>query len=56
MAEYATITVPKIQNATIAKNPVTINEKVMITVKVAEENIIVYGEEHYAGEFAAGEV
>ncbi len=56
MAEYATVTVPKVQTATLSKSPVTINEKVVISVKVIEENIIVYGEEHYAGEFAAGEV
>lgn len=56
MAESATITVPRIQSASIANNPTNINTSITISVKVVEESKTIYGEEHYSGEFAAGEV
>ena len=50
------ITVPKITAASFSVNPCTINEKIVLTVAVIEQTILMKPETIYAGEVYAGEV
>ena len=50
-----TISVPRITAASFSANPCTINEKVVLTVTVTEQNILLDPEVIYAGEIFAGE-
>ena len=50
------ITVPKITAASFSVNPCTINEKIVLTVTVIEQTILMKPETIYAGEGYAGEV
>jgi hypothetical protein len=46
---------PKITAATFSKNPCEINEKIVLTVTVVEQNVVLEAEVIYAGEIYAGE-
>ncbi len=56
MAESYVTTVPNIDSAVFATNPVTINQKVVLTVYVSEKTIYLEAEVRYTGELYAGEV
>lgn len=56
MADMNTVSVPKISAASFSKNPCSINEKIVITVTVIEQTIVLEAEKIYAGEVFAGEV
>ena len=49
------MSVPYIAAASFSANPCTINEKVVLTVTVTEQNILLDPEVIYAGEIFAGE-
>ena len=50
------ILIPVVQAATFSANPTTINEKIIITVTVVEQTVILEPEIRYSGEIYAGEV
>ena len=56
MADFYTVTIPKISAASFSQNPCSINEKIVITVTVIEQTISLEAEQIYAGEVFAGEV
>ena len=56
MAETYTVSLPTISAASFSKNPCSINEKIVLTVTVIEQNVVLQAETIYAGEFYAGEV
>ena len=49
------ISAPHITAASFSVNPCTINEKIVLTVTVTEQNILLEPEVIYAGEIYAGE-
>ena len=49
------MSVPQISAASFSVNPCTINEKIVLTVTVTEQNILLAPEVIYAGEIFAGE-
>ena len=49
------MSVPHISAASFSANPCTINEKIVLTVTVTEQNILLEPEVIYAGEIYAGE-
>lgn len=49
------ISVPYIAAASFSVNPCSINEKIVLTVTVTEQNILMEPEVIYAGEIFAGE-
>ena len=55
MAEYV-VWLPTIESASFSINPVTINDKVVLTVTVVETSVVVEPEKYYSGEIYAGEV
>ena len=55
MADTYTVNMPRITAATFSKNPCEINEKIVLTVTVIEQNIVLEADVIYAGEFYAGE-
>ena len=55
MADRYTVTVPKITAASFSVNPCTINEKIVLTVTVIEQSIVLEAQTIYAGEVYAGE-
>ena len=55
MADTYTVTIPKITAALFSKNPSTINEKIVLTVTVIEQSVVLTAETIYAGEIYAGE-
>lgn len=55
MADTYTVTLPVITAASFSKNPCSINEKIVLTVTVIEQSILLEAETIYAGEIYAGE-
>ena len=55
MADTYTVSMPRITAATFSANPCSINEKIVITVTVIEQNVVLEAETIYAGEIYAGE-
>ena len=55
MADSYTVSIPRITAASFSVNPCSINEKVVLTVTVTEQNILLEAETIYAGEIYAGE-
>jgi hypothetical protein len=55
MADTYTVTIPKITAAAFSINPCTINEKIVLTVTVVEQSVVLTAETIYAGEIYAGE-
>lgn len=55
MADRYTVNMPKITAATFSVNPCTINEKIVLTVTVIEQNVLLDAQTIYAGEIYAGE-
>ena len=49
------MSVPHISAASFSVNPCTINEKIVLTVTVTEQNVLLEPEVIYAGEIFAGE-
>ena len=49
------MSVPHISAASFSVNPCTINEKILLSVTVTEQNILLTAETIYAGEIYAGE-
>ena len=56
MADSYTVNIPKITAATFSVNPCSINEKIVLTVTVTEQSVLLEAQTIYAGEFFAGEV
>lgn len=56
MADGITITVPRIDAATIAPNPAIINGTFTLSIRVSEESIVLDPVFFYAGEIHSGEV
>lgn len=57
MAEMPNIAyIPKIEWAEFSENPTETNKKVVFSVKVIEESVILMPEIWYSGEIYAGEV
>ena len=56
MADSYTVHIPRITAAAFSSNPCGINEKVVLTVTVIEQNVVLEAQTIYAGEFFAGEV
>lgn len=55
MAETYSVSVPNIETATFSTNPVAINSKVFLTVKVTEKIVVLEPEKRYSGELYSGE-
>lgn len=55
MADSYTVNMPKITAASFSVNPCSINEKIVLTVTVVEQNILLTAQTIYAGEIYAGE-
>lgn len=55
MASSYTVNMPKITTASFSANPCSINEKIVLTVVVIEQNILLEAQTIYAGEVYAGE-
>ena len=55
MAETYTVNIPKITAAAFSVNPCKINEKIVLTVTVIEQNVTLQADMIYAGEIYAGE-
>lgn len=55
MEETYSVLVPNIAAATFSTNPVTINGKVILTVKVTEEIVVLVPDKRYSGELYLGE-
>ena len=55
MADIYSVLMPKITAASFSVNPCSINEKIVLTVTVIEQNINLEAEVFYAGEIYAGE-
>ena len=56
MADFYTVTIPRILSAAFSINPCSINEKTVITVTVVDQAVSLEAEQIYAGEVFAGEV
>lgn len=55
MAETYSVLVPNIAAATFSSNPVAINGKVVLTVMVTEEIVVLEPDRKYSGELYLGE-
>ena len=55
MADSYTVNIPRISAAVFSSNPCSINEKVVLTVTVIEQNVTLTAQTIYAGELFAGE-
>jgi hypothetical protein len=55
MADSYTVNIPRITAAVFSKNPCSINEKIVLTVTVIEQNVVLEAQTIYAGEVFAGE-
>ena len=55
MADSYTVSIPKVTAASFSVNPCSINEKVVLTVTVVEQSVLLAAQTIYAGEFFAGE-
>ena len=55
MAEFYSVSIPKITAASFSKNPCSINEKIVLTVTVTEQTVSLEATTIYAGEIYAGE-
>ena len=55
MADSYTVNIPRITAAVFSSNPCSINEKVVLTVTVIEQNVTLTAQTIYAGELFAGE-
>ena len=55
MADSYTVNIPRITAAVFSSNPCSINEKVVLTVTVTEQNVTLTAQMIYAGELFAGE-
>ena len=55
MADSYTVSIPRITAASFSINPCSINEKVVLTVTVVEQSVVLAAQTIYAGEFYAGE-
>ena len=55
MADSYTVSIPRITAASFSANPCSINEKVVLTVTVIEQSVLLTAQTIYAGEFYAGE-
>ena len=55
MADSYTVTIPRITAATFSVNPCSINEKVVLTVTVIEQSVLLEARTIYSGEIYAGE-
>ena len=55
MADSYTVTIPRITAATFSVNPCSINEKVVLTVTVIEQSVLLEAQTIYSGEIYAGE-
>jgi hypothetical protein len=55
MADSYTVNIPRITAAAFSVNPCSINEKVVLTVTVTEQNVLLEAQTIYAGEISAGE-
>ena len=55
MADSYTVNMPRITAASFSVNPCSINEKIVLTVTVIEQNILLTAQTIYSGELYAGE-
>lgn len=55
MADSYTVNIPRITAAVFSKNPCSINEKIVLTVTVVEQNVTLAAQTIYTGEVFAGE-
>ena len=55
MADSYTVSIPKVTGASFSVNPCSINEKIVLTVTVVEQSVVLVAQTIYAGEFYAGE-
>jgi hypothetical protein len=55
MADSYTVSIPRITAATFSVNPCSINEKIVLTVTVTEQSVLLSAQTIYAGEVFAGE-
>jgi len=55
MADSYTVNIPRIIAAVFSKNPCSINEKIVLTVTVIEQNVVLEAQTIFAGECYAGE-
>ena len=55
MADSYTVNIPRITAAVFSSNPCSINEKVVLTVTVIEQNVTLTAQTIYAGELFAEE-
>lgn len=55
MAETYSVLVPNISTATLSPNPVAINGKVILMIKVTEEIVVLEPDKIYSGEIFSGE-
>ena len=51
-----TAVMPKIVSAVFSINPASINQTIVLTVKVTETTVALEAEKRYSGEFYSGEV
>ncbi len=56
MADSYSVNIPRITAASFSVNPCSINEKIVLTVTVLEQSILLDAQTIYAGEVYAGEV
>ena len=56
MADTYSTVVPEIVSAAFSVNPATINQSIVLTVKVTETTIVLEPEKRYSGELYSGEV
>ena len=56
MADTYSTVVPEIVSAVFSVNPATINQSIVLTVKVTETTIVLEPEKRYSGELYSGEV
>ncbi len=55
MVDSYTVNIPRITAAVFSSNPCSINEKIILTVTVVEQNVTLAAQTIYAGEVFAGE-
>ena len=56
MDDTYTTTIPTIVSAVFSINPASINQSIVLTVKVTETTIVLEPEKRYSGEIYSGEV
>ena len=56
MDDTYTTTIPTIVSAVFSVNPASINQNIVLTVKVTETTLVLEPEKRYSGEIYSGEV